>query len=141
MRPDRIADRDAAGRLVHAGHAGRGRAGRPRNGQARHGKGRGAGPCRLQHSVPRLRQFSAGGATSPDEYDAWIEAFAAGIGTPTAIVILEPDGLGIIPWYNPFADRDTWVTNPNYEWCQPAEADPATASVERFAMLNTRSMR
>ena len=52
------------------------------------------------------------------------------------MVILEPDGLGIIPWYNPFADRDTWVTNPNYEWCQPAEADQATAAADRFAMLN-----
>jgi endoglucanase len=33
-------------------------------------------------------------------------------------------------------DRDTWVTNPNYEWCQPAEADQATAAADRFAMLN-----
>jgi hypothetical protein len=64
------------------------------------------------------------------------DGFAAGIGNNKAVVILEPDGLGIIPWYNPFANRDTWVTNPNYEWCQPAEADPATAAADRFAMLN-----
>jgi len=80
-------------------------------------------------------QYSAGGATSVEEYAAWIDGFAAGIGDAEAIVILEPDGLGIIPWYNPFADRDTWVTNPNYEWCQPAEADPDTAAADRFAML------
>jgi endoglucanase len=81
-------------------------------------------------------QFSAGGATTPDEYRAWIDGFAAGIGDAPTIVILEPDSLGIIPWYNPFADRDTWVANPNLEWCQPGEADPATAAADRFAMLN-----
>ncbi|HET9908402.1 MAG TPA: glycoside hydrolase family 6 protein [Anaerolineales bacterium] len=81
-------------------------------------------------------QFSAGGATNAAEYKAWIDGFAAGIGSEQAVVILEPDGLGIIPWYNPFANRDTWVTNPNYEWCQPAEANQATAAADRFAMLN-----
>ena len=81
-------------------------------------------------------QYSAGGATSSAEYKAWIDGFAAGIGGAPAIVLLEPDGLGIIPWYNPFGDRDGWATNPNYEWCQPAEADPATAAADRFAMLN-----
>jgi endoglucanase len=94
-------------------------------------------PVLVAYNIPfrDCAQFSAGGATTADEYDAWIEAFARGIGDAAAVVIVEPDGLGIIPWYNPFADRDTWVTNPNYEWCQPAEADPATASTERFAML------
>ena len=81
-------------------------------------------------------QYSAGGATSVGEYKAWIDGFAAGISNNKAVVILEPDGLGIIPWYNPFANRDTWVNNPNYEWCQPAGADPATAAADRFAMLN-----
>jgi endoglucanase len=100
---------------------------------------------RAQHDIPVLvaynipfrdcSQFSAGGATSVAEYEAWIDGFAAGIDDHDAIVILEPDGLGIIPWYNPFADRDTWVTNPNLEWCQPAEADSATAAADRFAML------
>ena len=40
-------------------------------------------------------------------------------------MILEPDGLGIIPWYTTIHG----VT----EWCQPAEADPATAASDRFA--------
>ena len=31
------------------------------------------------------------------EYKSWIDGFAAGIGERRAIVILEPDGLGIIP--------------------------------------------
>ena len=73
-------------------------------------------------------QFSAGGATSAAEYEAWIDGFAAGIGDYPAIVILEPDGLGIIPWYT--------TVDGVAEWCQPAEADPATAAAERFEMLN-----
>jgi endoglucanase len=95
-------------------------------------------PVLVAYNIPfrDCAQFSAGGATTVEEYQAWIDGFAAGIGNARAVVILEPDGLGIIPWYNPFADRDTWVTNPNYEWCQPAEADPETAAAERFAMMN-----
>lgn len=100
--------------------------------------GKGRVPVLVAYNIPfrDCAQFSAGGATTPAEYRAWIDAFAEGIGDGRAVVILEPDGLGIIPWYNPFADRDTWVTNPNYEWCQPTEADPATAAADRFAMLN-----
>jgi endoglucanase len=95
-------------------------------------------PILVAYNIPfrDCAQYSAGGATSMAEYEAWIDGFAAGIGDAQAVVILEPDGLGIIPWYNPFADRDAWVTNPNYEWCQPTEADPATAAADRFAMLN-----
>lgn len=95
-------------------------------------------PVLVAYNIPfrDCAQFSAGGATTVAEYKAWIDGFAKGIGTAEAVVILEPDGLGIIPWYNPFADRDTWVSNPNYEWCQPAEADPETAAADRFGMLN-----
>lgn len=95
-------------------------------------------PVLVAYNIPfrDCAQFSAGGATSVAEYKAWIDGFAAGIGSGKAVVILEPDSLGIIPWYNPFGDRDTWVTNPNYEWCQPAEANPATAATDRFAMLS-----
>jgi endoglucanase len=57
-----------------------------------------------------------------------VDALAAGIGDRDAVVLLEPDGLGIIPWYT--------TINGDQEWCQPADADPATAASERFAMLN-----
>lgn len=99
---------------------------------------KGTVPVLVAYNIPfrDCAQFSAGGATSVAQYKAWIDGFAAGIGSGKAVVILEPDGLGIIPWYNPFADRDTWVTNPNYEWCQPAEANPASAAADRFALLN-----
>ena len=49
-------------------------------------------------------------------------------------MILEPDGLGIIPWYKQF--RGLPSQSGNYEWCQPAEANEATAADERFEMLN-----
>jgi endoglucanase len=91
-------------------------------------------PVLVAYNIPfrDCAQFSAGGATTVAEYEAWIEGFAAGIGDATAIVILEPDGLGIIPWYDPYGDADGTAL----EWCQPAEADPASAASDRFAMLN-----
>ena len=95
-------------------------------------------PVLVAYNIPYrdCSQYSAGGAADSAAYKAWIDGFAAGIGSAQALVILEPDGLGIIPWYNPFANRDSWVTNPNYEWCQPSGADPATAAADRFAQMN-----
>jgi endoglucanase len=92
----------------------------------------------LQRAVPVLvayflpfrdcAQYSAGGALSSAEYLAWIDGFASGLGNSKAVVILEPDGLGIIPFHTDI--------NGNMEWCQPAEADPATAADERYQMMN-----
>lgn len=93
-------------------------------------------PVLVAYNIPfrDCAQFSAGGATTVEEYTAWIDGFAAGIGEEPAVVILEPDGLGIIPWYRQFRGLASEATN--YEWCQPAEADEATAADERFYMLN-----
>ena len=87
-------------------------------------------PVLVAYNLPfrDCAQYSAGGATSAAEYTAWIDGFAQGIGNKDAVVILEPDGLGIIPWYT--------TINGELEWCQPAEADDATAASERFEMLN-----
>ena len=87
-------------------------------------------PVLVAYNIPfrDCAQFSAGGATNVAEYTAWIDGVAAGIGDLPAIVILEPDGLGIIPWYTSIDGV--------LEWCQPAEADPETAADERFYMLN-----
>jgi endoglucanase len=87
-------------------------------------------PVLVAYNIPfrDCAQFSAGGATTVDEYKAWIDGFASGIGNAQAIVILEPDGLGIIPWYTNL--------DGNLEWCQPAEANSATAAAERFEMIN-----
>ena len=86
-------------------------------------------PVLVAYNIPfrDCAQFSAGGATTVEEYEAWIDGFAAGMGRNRAIVILEPDGLGIIPWYT--------SVDGVAEWCQPAEADPATAASDRFEML------
>jgi endoglucanase len=60
-----------------------------------------------EHAVPTLvaydipgrdcAQYSAGGALNQADYQAWISAFAQGIGNGKAIVILEPDALGNMP--------------------------------------------
>ncbi|MCF4121323.1 glycoside hydrolase family 6 protein [Antribacter sp. KLBMP9083] len=90
----------------------------------------GAIPTLVAYNIPfrDCAQYSAGGATTPAEYEAWIDGVAEGIGDGTAFVILEPDGLGIIPHHTSI--------DGTMEWCRPAEADPATAAQERFDMLN-----
>jgi endoglucanase len=93
-------------------------------------RAKGTIPVLVAYNIPfrDCAQFSAGGATNTADYLAWIDGFATGIGDAEAIVILEPDGLGIIPHH---------VTIDGVaEWCQPAEADPATAAVDRFFQLN-----
>jgi endoglucanase len=91
---------------------------------------RGRVPVLVAYYLPfrDCAQYSAGGALSVADYKAWIDGFAAGIGDRKAVVILEPDGLGIIPWYT--------TINGTQDWCQPTAADPATAAADRFAMLN-----
>jgi len=95
-------------------------------------------PVLVAYDIPfrDCAQYSAGGAPTVADYEAWLDGFAKGIGSGKAIVILEPDSLGIIPFYNPFADRDTWNPPGTLEWCQPTGADPATAAADRFTMLN-----
>ena len=62
---------------------------------------RGEMPVLVAYNLPfrDCAQYSAGGAADTAAYAAWIDGFAAGIGDRAATVILEPDGLGIIPWY------------------------------------------
>jgi len=93
-------------------------------------RAKGTVPVLVAYNIPfrDCAQFSAGGATNTADYLAWIDGFAAGIGDSEAIVILEPDSLGIIPHY---------VTiDGAAEWCQPSDADPDTAAADRFLQLN-----
>jgi endoglucanase len=63
--------------------------------------------ARFQRAVPVLVAYnvpgrdcgglSAGGALTTADYKAWIDGFAGGIGDDRAIVVLEPDGLGLLP--------------------------------------------
>jgi endoglucanase len=94
-----------------------------------------------QHAVPVLvaydvpfrdcGQYSAGGALGTADYLAWIDGFARGIGDREAIVVLEPDGLGIIPYNTDI--------NGTPEWCRPdlsaAGLTPAEANQARYDQL------
>jgi len=98
------------------------------------------------HSVPVLvaynlpyrdcSQYSGGGAVDTAAYKAWIDGFAQGIGSGKAVVILEPDGLGLIP-YNTGIDGTA-------EWCKPTVTDstgntipaPGASPAERYAQIN-----
>jgi endoglucanase len=64
-------------------------------------------PALVAYNIPQrdCGAYSAGGATSADGYRAWIRGLAAGIGTSTAAVLLEPDALAGIDCL-PAADRD-----------------------------------
>ncbi|MER5728292.1 glycoside hydrolase family 6 protein [Streptomyces sp. NPDC002138] len=56
-------------------------------------------PVLVAYNIP-LRdcsQYSSGGAQSDTAYQAWISAFARGLGRSKAVVILEPDGLANLP--------------------------------------------
>ncbi|HEY2794763.1 MAG TPA: glycoside hydrolase family 6 protein [Micromonosporaceae bacterium] len=56
-------------------------------------------PVLVAYDIP-LRdcgQYSSGGAQSDADYQAWISAFASGLGNRQAVVILEPDALANLP--------------------------------------------
>ena len=77
-------------------------------------------------------QYSAGGATDTASYLAWIDGVARGIGSSKAVVLLEPDGLGVIP-YN-------IDINGSQEWCRPdltgTGLTEQAANEARYAQLN-----
>jgi endoglucanase len=85
-------------------------------------------PVLVAYNIPfrDCALYSAGGATDSAAYLSWIRGFAAGIGGREAIVILEPDGLGIIPWHRTL---DGAVEN-----CRP-EGQEGGASEARYAQL------
>ena len=91
-------------------------------------------PVIVLYDVPfrDCSQYSAGGATDTASYEAWIDGVAAGIGDQQAVVLLEPDSLGIIPFYTTFYS--------GMEWCQPRDAAgsplPGADPAHRFAQLN-----
>jgi endoglucanase len=95
-------------------------------------------PVLVAYNVPfrDCAQFSAGGAADTAAYEAWIDGFARGIGNGKAVVILEPDSLGIIPYNTTLFGAA--------EWCQPTVTDgagntvpaPGASPAERYAQLN-----
>jgi endoglucanase len=99
-----------------------------------------------QHRLPVLvaynlpyrdcSQYSGGGAIDTAAYQAWIDGFAAGIGKSKAMVVLEPDGLGLIPYNTTIYGQE--------EWCKPTVTDaagnvvpaPGASPAARYAQLN-----
>jgi len=73
-------------------------------------------PVLVAYNVPYrdCAQYSGGGAVDTSAYKAWIDGFARGIGSAKAVVILEPDSLGIIPYNTTIYGQS--------EWCQPTVA-------------------
>jgi len=85
-------------------------------------------PVLVAYNIPYrdCALYSAGGARDGAAYLAWMKGFAAGIGERQAIVILEPDGLGIIPWHR--------TLDGTVEHCQPAGQDSRAADA-RYEQL------
>lgn len=85
-------------------------------------------PVLVAYNIPYrdCALYSAGGARDGAAYLAWMKGFASGIGERHAIVILEPDGLGIIPWHQ--------TLDGTVEHCRPAGQD-GRAAVARYEQL------
>lgn len=75
----------------------------------------GAVPVLVAYNIPQrdCGGYSAGGSNSPDGYRAWIDAFASGIGSRRAVVILEPDALAGMDCLSA-ADQNTRTTLLSY---------------------------
>ena len=65
-------------------------------------------PVLVAYNIPQrdCGSYSAGGASSADGYRGWMRAFARGIGSRSALVILEPDALAGMDCLND-TDRQT----------------------------------
>ncbi len=79
-------------------------------------------PVLVAYNIPYrdCALYSAGGAADGAAYLAWIRGIAKGIGDRKAIIVLEPDGLGVIPWHRTLAGA--------IEGCRPDGQDEAAAA-------------
>jgi endoglucanase len=94
-------------------------------------------PILVAYDIPfrDCAQYSSGGAVDTAAYEAWIDGFASGIGDGEAVVILEPDSLGIIPYNTTLFGAA--------EWCKPTVTDalgnvtpaPGADPADRYAQL------
>ena len=94
-------------------------------------------PVLVAYNLPfrDCAQYSGGGALDTAAYQQWIDGFAAGIGSNPAVVMLEPDGLGLIPY-------NTTIFGAA-EWCKPTVTDsqgvttpaPGATADARYAQL------
>lgn len=79
-------------------------------------------PVLVAYNIPYrdCALYSSGGAADGAAYLAWIAGLAKGVGNRQAIIVLEPDGLGVIPWHRDLAG--------DLEGCRPEGQDEAAAS-------------
>jgi endoglucanase len=99
--------------------------------------GAGEVPVLVVNNLPYrdCAQYSAGGARDAAAYRAWFDGFVRGIGKERAVVILEPDSLGIIP--------NNTSLDGSLDWCHPTVtnsegktvAAPGATADERYALL------
>ncbi|MBW4507341.1 MAG: glycoside hydrolase family 6 protein [Scytonematopsis contorta HA4267-MV1] len=68
----------------------------------------GALPVLVAYNIPKrdCGNYSSGGAISPEAYKNWITSFANGIGSRKAVVIIEPDALGLLNSQNCLSNAD-----------------------------------
>lgn len=69
--------------------------------------------------------LSAGGALTTPEYKAWIDAFASAIGTDRVLIMLEPDGLGLLP-------SNCGGPNPSYPFTDAQRYEELNYAVDRL---------
>lgn len=85
-------------------------------------------PVLVAYNIPYrdCALYSAGGAADGAAYLAWMAGLARGVGNRQAIIVLEPDGLGVIPWHRNLAG--------DLEGCRP-EGQDETAAARRYEQL------
>ena len=85
-------------------------------------------PVLVAYNIPYrdCALYSAGGAADGAAYLAWVAGLAKGVGNRQAIIVLEPDGLGVIPWHRTLAG--------DLEGCRPDGQDEAAAA-RRYEQL------
>lgn len=85
-------------------------------------------PVLVAYNIPfrDCALYSAGGAADGGAYLAWIAGLARGVGDRPAIIVLEPDGLGVIPWHRNLEG--------DLEGCRP-EGQDETAAARRYEQL------
>jgi endoglucanase len=98
---------------------------------AQQAAGHGAVPVLVAYDIPGrdCGQYSAGGAPGDAAYQAWISAFAEGIGASKAVVLLEPDALANLP-SNCGANAYAGAPNPPTDGTRIADIKYAVKALE-----------
>jgi endoglucanase len=90
----------------------------------------GAVPVLVAYFIPGrdCAQYSKGGAKNTAQYLAWIDGLAKGIGSSEAIVLLEPDSLGLLP-------SSCGGPNPGYPFTDEERYAELNGAVDRLTAL------